>query len=285
MTTTNTQNAAERPSAAQIIAAELARIDGYDPEDQHGGLYDLRWSGGPSPEPQGNAWSMDYLPKAERIAAAIDSHHPAESVSAEQPAQALRVEYRPLLVSGMLANSPDGPTILIDSESSEQEQQRALWHEIVHMVREAQGLPQDEESVERDAQAIVAALSVDPTLPLDNVMAQVAATYPVAAIVRAIDHAAPGFKADYTKPAAVASQPSTPGAVSDEDVKQWRFALERAIESQRLLAEGIDKDNPEDPWASLLVHEDVAQLGNLATALESFAKRSATPKEDRHAQD
>lgn len=52
-----------------LIAARLAADDGYDPEDQHGGLYDLRWSGGPEPEPQGDAWSMDYLPRGEKIAA------------------------------------------------------------------------------------------------------------------------------------------------------------------------------------------------------------------------
>ncbi len=56
------------------IASELARVDGYDPDDQHGGLYDLRWSGGPTPEPEGDAWSMDYLPTAERIAKAIANH-------------------------------------------------------------------------------------------------------------------------------------------------------------------------------------------------------------------
>src|SRR5690606_30500832 len=56
------------------IAGELARVDGYDPDDQHGGLYDLRWSGGPTPEPEGDAWSMDYLPTAERIAKAIANH-------------------------------------------------------------------------------------------------------------------------------------------------------------------------------------------------------------------
>lgn len=58
------------------IAGELARLDGYDPEDQNGGLYDLRWSGGSAPEPLGDAWSMDYLPKAERIAAAIAALQP-----------------------------------------------------------------------------------------------------------------------------------------------------------------------------------------------------------------
>lgn len=59
--------------AVMVIASELARIDGYDPEDQHGGLYDLRWSGGPEPEPQGDAWNMDYLPRATRIAKALAS--------------------------------------------------------------------------------------------------------------------------------------------------------------------------------------------------------------------
>ena len=61
---------------AVLIASELARIDGYDPEDQHGGLYDLRWSGGPNPEPEGDAWHMDYLPKGERIAAILAGAKP-----------------------------------------------------------------------------------------------------------------------------------------------------------------------------------------------------------------
>jgi hypothetical protein len=56
---------------AAVIACELARIDGYDPEDKQGGLYDLRWSSGSAPEPLGDAWSMDYLPKAEKISAAL----------------------------------------------------------------------------------------------------------------------------------------------------------------------------------------------------------------------
>lgn len=50
------------------IACALAEADGFDPDDQHGGLYDLRWSGGPAPEPLGDAWTMDYLPRAEQIA-------------------------------------------------------------------------------------------------------------------------------------------------------------------------------------------------------------------------
>ncbi len=61
-----------------LIADELARIDGYDPEDQRGGLYDLRWTGGTEPEPAGDAWTMDYLPKAERIARRLASAQQAD---------------------------------------------------------------------------------------------------------------------------------------------------------------------------------------------------------------
>lgn len=56
-----------------VIACELAKIDGYGPDDTHGGLYDLRWSSGANPEPVGDAWNMDYFPKAERIAEAINA--------------------------------------------------------------------------------------------------------------------------------------------------------------------------------------------------------------------
>ncbi len=56
---------------AEALAAELAKEDGYDINDMNCGLYDLRWSSGTSPEPLGDAWSMDYLPRAERIVAAL----------------------------------------------------------------------------------------------------------------------------------------------------------------------------------------------------------------------
>ena len=45
---------------AALLAHELAQMDGMD-ED---GLFELRWSGGTCPEPLGDAWNMDYLPKA-----------------------------------------------------------------------------------------------------------------------------------------------------------------------------------------------------------------------------
>lgn len=62
---------------ALVIAEALAREDGFDPADQDCGLYDLRWSGGVSPEPLGDAWKMDYLPRGERIAAALREQHSA----------------------------------------------------------------------------------------------------------------------------------------------------------------------------------------------------------------
>lgn len=53
------------------IACALAVEDGYDPDDKACGLYDLRWSGGTEPELVGDAFTMDYLPRAERIAAIL----------------------------------------------------------------------------------------------------------------------------------------------------------------------------------------------------------------------
>lgn len=104
------------------IACELARIDGYDPEDQHGGLYDIRWSGGPTPEPEGDAWNMDYLPKAERIAMAIKTNNPLacaahdataelEALSADQLRAAIDIIKRGLdsKITVGSPNLPDGP--------------------------------------------------------------------------------------------------------------------------------------------------------------------------------
>ena len=53
---------------AAMLAHEMAEIDGMD-ED---GLFELRWSGGACPEPLGDAWNMDYLPKGERLAAVVE---------------------------------------------------------------------------------------------------------------------------------------------------------------------------------------------------------------------
>ena len=53
------------------IAFELAEQDGYDTEDKHGGLYDLKWSGGAQPEPEGDVLSLVYLPRAEKVYQAI----------------------------------------------------------------------------------------------------------------------------------------------------------------------------------------------------------------------
>lgn len=67
----------------RVIACALAEIDGYDPKDLNGGLYDLRWSGGASPEPEGDAWHMDYLPKAKKIAAALSAAQAAPAQAAQ----------------------------------------------------------------------------------------------------------------------------------------------------------------------------------------------------------
>jgi len=57
---------------AHIIACALAAYEGYDPDDKHGGLYDVKWSGGSEPEPLGDLFSLEYLPRAERIVAALN---------------------------------------------------------------------------------------------------------------------------------------------------------------------------------------------------------------------
>ena len=69
----------DHDKVAALIASELAALDGYDPNDPNSGLYDLRWSGGPTPEPEGDAWNMDYMPKGEHIAAAVAAFMQGES--------------------------------------------------------------------------------------------------------------------------------------------------------------------------------------------------------------
>jgi hypothetical protein len=66
--------------------------------------------------------------------------------------EAIKLTFRPLLVSGMLADTTDGPVILIDSEQPEAEQRVALWHELMHLV----GL-EDEDLVEDLARRLDAA--------------------------------------------------------------------------------------------------------------------------------
>jgi hypothetical protein len=61
----------------------------------------------------------------------------------------IRVQFRPLLVSGMIASANGGLDffILVDDEQSEQQQSSALIHELLHLV----GLT-DESQVEALAQ-------------------------------------------------------------------------------------------------------------------------------------
>lgn len=49
---------------AVAIASALADFDGMD----EASLHTLRWSYGAQPEPMGDAWCMDYLPRGEAIA-------------------------------------------------------------------------------------------------------------------------------------------------------------------------------------------------------------------------
>lgn len=81
MNTNTTPSGAD--AQIRAIACVLAEIDGYDPKDLNGGLYDLRWSGGPNPEPEGDAWHMDYLPKAEKIAAGLSAAQDAPAQAAQ----------------------------------------------------------------------------------------------------------------------------------------------------------------------------------------------------------
>ena len=53
---------------AALLANKLAEMDHMD-EDA---LFSLRWSGGTEPEPLGDAWNMDYLPKGEQLAAVVE---------------------------------------------------------------------------------------------------------------------------------------------------------------------------------------------------------------------
>lgn len=69
----STPGAVSDEDVAISIASELARIDGYDVQDANCGLFDVRWSGGAVQEPLGTGWEMDYLPKGERIARALES--------------------------------------------------------------------------------------------------------------------------------------------------------------------------------------------------------------------
>lgn len=70
------------PDAEFIVALAnaLAQFDGIDVNDPHSGLFDLRWAGGPEPYPLGDAWSMDYEPKARRIAEILAAAPPAPTV-------------------------------------------------------------------------------------------------------------------------------------------------------------------------------------------------------------
>ena len=90
----------------RAIACALARLDGYDPSDENGGLYDLRWAGGPEPEPLGDAWNMDYMPKAKKIAAAIGyrSAPPIKPTPAVQIAAPGDVEQHIAALRAMLAD-------------------------------------------------------------------------------------------------------------------------------------------------------------------------------------
>lgn len=66
----------------------------------------------------------------------------------------MRLEFRPLLVCGTLGHDGVQDVMLIDNEQSEEEQGKALWHEVVHLLLDSAGwAPEDhdEEQVEEMA--------------------------------------------------------------------------------------------------------------------------------------
>lgn len=69
------------------------------------------------------------------------------------------VVFRPLLVSGMLAVQEVWPMILIDSEQSREEQAKAIFHEVLHLLGVV-----DEEGAERMAVKLAAACPELPSL-------------------------------------------------------------------------------------------------------------------------
>ena len=118
MTAPNAPMSAEEVSALErlthSIASELAMIDGFDPDDEHGGLYDLRWQGSSMPEPLGDAWSMDYLPKAERIArTAVAAMAEREAAQAKRIAE-LEEDFRRI---EWLSLNPRGASTIIDGKA------------------------------------------------------------------------------------------------------------------------------------------------------------------------
>jgi hypothetical protein len=74
-------------------------------------------------------------------------------VSASIETVRAKIIFRPLLVTGIFGQSPDGPVILIDSEMPQSEQAIALWHEALHWL----GLD-DERQVEAMAVRLAAAV-------------------------------------------------------------------------------------------------------------------------------
>jgi len=69
----------------------------------------------------------------------------------------LRIQYRPLLVSGQLRIYENAFVLLIDNEQSPAEQRIAVWHELIHMLRYVEGKDHDEEKIDTLAKFIAAA--------------------------------------------------------------------------------------------------------------------------------
>lgn len=63
----------------------------------------------------------------------------------------LSITFRPLLVSGTYGQAPNGIVILIDSEQPPEQQLKAVWHEVLHLVLTALDKVHDENWIETAA--------------------------------------------------------------------------------------------------------------------------------------
>jgi hypothetical protein len=72
-----------------------------------------------------------------------------------------RIEIRPLLIGGMVATEPSGAWwLLLDAEQEARQKAISLWHETVHLLMFAAGLPapqHDEQQIEAIAVRLAAA--------------------------------------------------------------------------------------------------------------------------------
>lgn len=71
----------------------------------------------------------------------------------------LSVVFRPLLTQGVLGTTDQGATILVDSESTREQQAITVWHEVLHLLLVALGVKDhDETAIEEAAKRLAAAM-------------------------------------------------------------------------------------------------------------------------------